>query len=128
MFLGLGASRVLRALRRGGFVVLVGVGVMAGAVGGAQAAGEPAGMTVAKANACLGCHAIDRKLVGPAFRDIAAKYKGDAQAQGRLERKVRDGGSGVWGVIPMPAHPRMSAGDIRDVVAWVLVGAPAAAK
>jgi cytochrome c len=122
---GLGA---LLALRRGGFAGLVVGALMVGVVGRAHAAGEPAGMSVAKANACLGCHAIDRKLVGPAFRDIAAKYKGDAQAQARLERKVRDGGSGVWGVIPMPAHPRMSAGDIRDVVGWVLAGAPAAAK
>jgi cytochrome c len=71
----------------------------------------------------LGCHTVDRKLVGPAFRDIAAKYRGEPGAQGRLETKVKDGGSGVWGVIPMPSHPRMSEGDIRTVVAWVLAGA-----
>lgn len=73
----------------------------------------------------MGCHAVDRKLVGPAFQQIATKYRGDSQAQGRLERKVRDGGSGVWGVIPMPSHPSMSDADIRVVVGWVLAGAPA---
>jgi cytochrome c len=95
--------------------------------GAASAASAPAGYEIAQKNACLGCHTVDRKLVGPAFRDIAAKYKGDAGAQARLEKKVRDGGSGVWGVIPMPSHPRMSDGDIRTVVAWVLAGAPTSA-
>lgn len=113
----------------------VGVAALAGAVvvaaaawpGAASAASAPAGYEIAQKNACLGCHTVDRKLVGPAFRDIAAKYKGDAGAQARLEKKVRDGGSGVWGVIPMPSHPRMSDGDIRTVVAWVLAGAPTSA-
>ncbi|MEX3843171.1 c-type cytochrome [Paraburkholderia sp. BR10882] len=82
------------------------------------------GVKVAQANACMGCHAVDRKLVGPSFKDVAAKYKGDAGAQGKLEKKVRDGGAGVWGAIPMPSHPGMSAGDIHSVVAWVLAGAP----
>ena len=101
--------------------------VVLGAAGwsqGAFAASGPAGYDIAKQNACLGCHTVDRKLVGPAFRDIASKYKGDALAQARLEKKVRDGGAGVWGVIPMPSHPRMSDGDIHTVVAWVLAGAP----
>jgi cytochrome c len=82
------------------------------------------GTAIARSNACLGCHAVDRKLVGPAFQQIAAKYKGDSQAQQKLEAKVRDGGAGVWGVVPMPAHPRMSAADITTVVQWVLKGAP----
>lgn len=79
---------------------------------------------IASRNACMGCHAVDRKLVGPSFKDIAAKYKGDANAQAKLEKKVRDGGSGVWGAIPMPSHPGMSAADIHTVVAWVLADAP----
>ena len=95
-----------------------------GWAGAASGASAPAGFEIAKLNACLGCHTVDRKLVGPAFRDVAAKYKGDAKAQVRLEQKVRDGGAGVWGVIPMPSHPRMSDADIRTVVAWVLAGAP----
>jgi cytochrome c len=83
------------------------------------------GLAIARNNACMGCHAVDRKLVGPSFHDIAQRYKGDAAAQATLEKKVRDGGAGVWGAIPMPSHPAMSAGDIRTVVGWVLAGAPA---
>ena len=96
-----------------------------GASSSAFAADGSDGAAIARSNACMGCHAVDRKLVGPSFKDIAAKYKGDAGAQAKLEKKVRDGGAGVWGAIPMPSHPGMSAGDIRDVVAWVLAGAPA---
>lgn len=98
---------------------LTGLGVSA-----ARAADAPRGQLVANANACMGCHAVDRKLVGPSFQQIAAKYKGDAQAQAKLARKVKEGGSGVWGMIPMPAHQTMSDADIRTVVDWVLAGAP----
>jgi cytochrome c len=90
----------------------------------AQADEMPRGQTIARANACMGCHAVDRKLVGPSFQQIAAKYKGDPQATVRLVRKVKDGGAGVWGAIPMPAHPAMSDADVRAVVDWVLAGAP----
>ncbi|KVC98839.1 cytochrome C [Burkholderia ubonensis] len=82
------------------------------------------GLKVARGNACMGCHAVDRKLVGPSFKDIAARYKGDPQAVAKLSKKVKEGGSGVWGAIPMPAHPRMSDADVRSVVEWVLAGAP----
>jgi len=81
-------------------------------------------MSIARKNACMGCHAVDRKLVGPSFQQIAGKYKGDAQAPARLETKVRNGGSGVWGVLPMPSHPSMDGADIRKVVGWILAGAP----
>ena len=124
----------MRGLLAMGAVVGFAAAGLPGAAWASAAAGAvPAGYAIAKQHACLGCHTVDRKLVGPAFRDIAAKYKGDAGAQGRLEKKVRDGGAGVWGVIPMPSHPRMSDGDIRTVVAWVLAGAvtseaPSAAK
>ena len=107
-------------------------GVVAAALGlfgpGAVAAGVPTGLVMARGNACLGCHAVDRKLVGPSFRQIAEKYKGDPQAVAKLSRKVRDGGSGVWGVIPMPSHPRMKDEEIQTVVKWVLAGAPEGAK
>ncbi|WP_322043771.1 c-type cytochrome [Paraburkholderia sp. J67] len=95
-------------------------------MGAAVSAFAGDGLAIAKANACMGCHAVDRRLVGPSFKDIAAKYKGDAGAQAKLEKKVRDGGAGVWGAIPMPSHPGMSSGDIHDIVAWVLAGAGAA--
>jgi cytochrome c len=90
----------------------------------AYADGTPRGQIIASSNACMGCHAVDRKLVGPSFQQIAAKYKGDAQAATKLALKVKNGGSGVWGAIPMPAHPAMSDADIRAVVDWVLAGAP----
>ncbi|MBS2128301.1 c-type cytochrome [Burkholderia thailandensis] len=82
------------------------------------------GLRVARGNACMGCHAVDRKLVGPSFQQIAERYKNDKQAVPKLVKKVKDGGSGVWGAIPMPAHPRMSDADVRSVVQWVLAGAP----
>ncbi|CAG4891690.1 hypothetical protein LMG31841_01462 [Paraburkholderia saeva] len=82
------------------------------------------GLTVAQGNACMGCHAVDRKLVGPSFQQIAGRYKGDPLAATKLVKKVKDGGSGVWGAIPMPSHPSMSDADIRSVVDWVLAGAP----
>lgn len=101
------------------------VGALVGiAAPAARAADAPRGQRVANSNACMGCHAVDRKLVGPSFQQIAAKYKGDAQASAKLSRKVKEGGSGVWGMIPMPAHQSMSDADIRAVVDWVLAGAP----
>jgi cytochrome c len=81
-------------------------------------------MVIARGNACMGCHAIDRKLVGPSFQQVAEKYKGDAQASAKLAAKVKNGGAGVWGSIPMPSHPRMSDADVKTVVTWVLAGAP----
>jgi cytochrome c len=116
-------ARIQRGFGRG----LLGVSAVL-ALGGlaatAHADGTPRGQTIASANACMGCHAVDRKLVGPSFQQIAAKYKGDAQAPAKLALKVKNGGSGVWGAIPMPAHPAMSDADIRTVVDWVLAGAP----
>nr|WP_258002284.1 c-type cytochrome [Burkholderia sp. WAC0059] len=92
---------------------------------GAHAADDAAaGLAIARTNACMGCHAVDRKLVGPSFQQIAARYKSNPGAPAYLAQKVRNGSSGVWGVIPMPAHPQMSDADIHTVVAWVLAGAP----
>ncbi|WP_233799693.1 c-type cytochrome [Paraburkholderia sp. HP33-1] len=115
----------MRGVARVSVVFTVAIGALAGTMtSAARAAETPRGQQVAAANACMGCHAVDRKLVGPSFQQIAAKYKGDAQAPAKLARKVKDGGSGVWGVIPMPAHQSMSDADIRSVVDWVLAGAP----
>ena len=71
-------------------------------------------------NACLGCHAVDKPVVGPAFRDVAARYKGNAGAPVALVRKVKEGGHGVWGPVPMPPHPGLSDADARLLVEWVL--------
>ncbi|BCF87061.1 c-type cytochrome [Paraburkholderia largidicola] len=105
----------------GGLVVAAGFGV----VSAAHAADAPSrGPAIARANACMGCHAVDRKLVGPSFQQVAEKYRGNAGAAVLLSKKVKEGGSGVWGAIPMPAHPAMNDADIRTVVDWVLAGAP----
>lgn len=78
------------------------------------------GAALAKKHNCMACHAVDTKLVGPSFKDIAAKYKGDAAAKGMLVKKVRDGGSGTWGQIPMPPNPSPSDEDLNEIVVWVL--------
>jgi len=75
---------------------------------------------LAKKYACTACHAIDKKLVGPAYKDVAAKYKGDAKAEEKLAAKVKKGGSGVWGPVPMPPNPNVPDADIAKLVKWVL--------
>lgn len=71
---------------------------------------------------CMACHTVDKKVVGPAYKDVAAKYKGHADAVALLTDKVRKGGSGVWGPIPMPPNPadKISDADLKAVVEWVL--------
>ena len=75
---------------------------------------------LAKQKACLACHQIDKKLVGPAYTDIAAKYKTDKEAEKKLAVKVRAGGTGVWGQIPMPANPSVSEAEAATLVKWIL--------
>ena len=75
---------------------------------------------LAKKHNCLICHAVDKKLVGPSYKDIAMKYKGQKAAAAKLEEKVKNGGSGVWGPVPMPPNTTVPDGDIKKLVAWVL--------
>ena len=75
---------------------------------------------LAKKNDCLGCHAVAVKLVGPAFKDVAAKYAGESDAVERLVASVRNGGVGKWGDLPMPAQPKLSERDAKKLVQWVL--------
>ena len=79
-----------------------------------------AGPSLAKANACLTCHGIDKKIIGPGFKEIALRYKGDGNAPARLMEKVKAGGGGVWGTVPMPPNPQVSADDVKTLVHWVL--------
>ena len=74
---------------------------------------------LAKKHNCLACHQVDKKTVGPAYRDIAKKYKGQNVAA-KLEQKVKKGGQGVWGNVPMPPNPAVPDGDIKKLVAWIL--------
>jgi len=75
---------------------------------------------LAKKNACTACHAIDKKLVGPAYKEVAAKYKGDAKAQAMLVEKVKKGGVGTWGQVPMPPNGAVKDEDVKALVKWVL--------
>jgi cytochrome c len=75
---------------------------------------------LAKKSACTACHAIDKKLVGPAYKDVAAKYAKQKDAETYLIEKVKRGGMGVWGPIPMPANPTLKDEDAKTLVKWVL--------
>jgi cytochrome c len=75
---------------------------------------------LAKANNCMACHAADKKLVGPAYKDISKKYSGNAAAVAQLATKIQKGGSGVWGAIPMPANPKVNDADAKALAQWVL--------
>ena len=75
---------------------------------------------LAKSKNCMACHAVDKKLVGPAYKEVAKKYAGDAKAVDALAAKIIKGGSGVWGAIPMPANPQVNEADAKKLAAWVL--------
>ena len=79
-----------------------------------------ADQALATAKNCMACHAVDKKLVGPAFKDVAAKYKNDKTAVDKLAAKVIAGGGGTWGAVPMPANPQVNEADAKKLVAWVL--------
>lgn len=96
--------------------------VMIATAGALMMAGQAAANeALAKKSGCLACHGVDKKVLGPGFKDIAAKYKGNAGAEGKLVDKVKSGGSGVWGPIPMPANsPQVKDGDIKTIVKWIM--------
>lgn len=75
---------------------------------------------LAKKNACFSCHTMDKKLVGPAYKEVAAKYRNDKTAEAKLVEKVKKGGAGVWGQVPMPPNPNVSDADARALVKWIL--------
>ncbi|WHZ11332.1 MAG: cytochrome c551/c552 [Burkholderiaceae bacterium] len=79
-----------------------------------------ADQALATAKNCMSCHAIDRKVVGPAFKDVAAKYAGQKGAVDMLAAKIMKGGSGVWGPVPMPANTQVNEAEAKKLAAWVL--------
>ena len=85
--------------------------------------GAWANADLAKKNNCLACHAADKKIVGPAYQDVAKKYAGQADAEATLAKSIKAGGSGKWGPIPMPAQAQLSDADAKALAAWVLAGA-----
>lgn len=85
------------------------------AAGAAQAAPE-----LVQSKICLGCHAVDRKIIGPAFKDVAARYAGRSEAAAHLADKILHGGSGAWGAVPMPANTNLSNEEALELARWVL--------
>jgi cytochrome c len=79
-----------------------------------------ADQALATAKNCMACHAVDKKLVGPSYKEVAGKYAGQKDAVDRLAAKILKGGSGVWGPVPMPANAQVSDADARKLAAWVL--------
>ena len=79
-----------------------------------------ADQALATAKNCMACHAIDKKLVGPAYKDVAAKYAGQKDAVDKLAAKIMKGGSGVWGPVPMPANAQVNEAEAKKLAAWVL--------
>jgi cytochrome c len=95
--------------------------VLAAAIGAAAtAAGAQSADELLKSNGCTVCHATDKKVVGPAFNDVATKYRGDASAPAKLAAKVKAGGSGVWGSVPMPPNPTAKDDDIKRMIGFIL--------
>src|SRR6186997_1072001 len=97
--------------------VYVAVMAAAGIVMAGQAQADEA---LATAKNCMACHAIDKKLVGPAYKDVAAKYAGQKDAVDKLAAKIIKGGSGVWGPVPMPANAQVNEAEAKKLAAWVL--------
>jgi cytochrome c len=79
-----------------------------------------ADQAMAEKKNCLACHQVDKKLVGPAYKDVAAKYAGQKDAAAKLAEKIQKGGTGVWGQIPMPANPQVNADEAKALAIWIL--------
>ena len=92
-------------------MVTIGIGVQTNAI---------ADESLAKAKNCTACHGVDNKLLGPSFKDIAAKYKGDEAASATLQGKIKKGGGGVWGDVPMPPNPAVSDDEAASLVKWIM--------
>ena len=79
-----------------------------------------ADQALAASKNCLSCHAMEKKLVGPSYKDVAAKYRSDKSAADRLATKIMKGGSGAWGAVPMPSNPQVSEAEAKRLAAWIL--------
>lgn len=96
-------------------VITIGLALAAGAI----ALPAQADDALAKKHNCLACHTVDKKAVGPSYQDIAKKYKGQ-NVNAQLEQKVKKGGVGVWGQVPMPPNPAVPDGDLKKLVDWIV--------
>ncbi|AZP14178.1 c-type cytochrome [Undibacterium parvum] len=100
-------------------VAAAGIAALSFTATASYAAGN--GAELATKNGCMACHSLDKKVLGPAFKDVSKKYKGNADAVAALSKKIKDGSTGVWGPIPMPPNgPKVSDADIKVLAEWVL--------
>ena len=99
-------------MKRAMFVVLAASALVSGSA--------MANADLAKAKNCMACHAVQTKLVGPAFKDVAAKYAGQKGIEAKLVAKIVKGGSGSWGAIPMPANPQVSEAEAMTLTKWIM--------
>lgn len=88
--------------------------------GATPAVDEAAARDLLAKNGCTACHAVDKKIVGPAYQEVAAKYRGESGVEDKLVQKVKNGGAGVWGPVAMPPNPQVKEDDIRTMVRWIL--------
>jgi cytochrome c len=82
-----------------------------------------ASLDLAKKNACMACHAVDKKVLGPSYLDVAKKYAGQKDAEASLIKNIKAGGAGKWGPIPMPAQAALSDADTKTLADWIMAGA-----
>jgi cytochrome c len=94
--------------------------IVAAAVALVAAMPARASADLAQKKNCMACHATDKKLIGPAYKDVAAKYAGQKDAADKLADKIVKGGSGVWGAVPMPANPQVTPAEAKQLAAWLL--------
>ena len=106
-------NKTIRTARAAG--LLLAVSALAGITAPAWA-----DQALATSKNCMACHAADKKLVGPSYKDVATKYAGNASAADLLATKIIKGGSGVWGAIPMPANPQVNETEAKKLAAWIL--------
>ncbi|MEZ5702834.1 MAG: c-type cytochrome [Burkholderiaceae bacterium] len=103
-------------------IVLAAATLMVGV--GAHALDAAAAKALAAKSACLACHAVDKKVVGPAYKDVAAKHQGQADALEKVAARIKSGGSGMYGPVPMPPQPALKDDELKLLAEWVLAGAP----
>ena len=101
-------------------VTLLAAAAAATLAAGAHAADAKTGEALAKSSGCVACHTVDKKLVGPSYQQIAERYRKDKGAEASLIQKVKAGGKGVWGDIPMPPNAHVKDADIKTLVQWIL--------
>jgi len=103
---------------------LLAVALLALTSSAALAQNAAAAKALASKSACMACHAVDKKLVGPAFKEVAAKHKGQADALEKVSARIKSGGSGMYGPVPMPAQAQLKDDELKLLAGWILAGAP----